>query len=303
MTGTGTPHTGSLAGRPVGRIGFGAMQLERHAHGGPGGRATGVAVLHRAVELGVNHIDTAPFYGAGAVDGLIREALRPYRDDLVLVGKVGAVAVDGGLATAQRPAELRAQVEDELRLLGAERLDVVNIRRADRAPGIVATGDQVVDLDDQLAELSALRDEGKVGTIGLSHVSPEQVRRAAPAGIVCVQNLYNVLDRSAEDLLAECAARDIAFVPYFPLGSAFGDRIGALGALRHVSDHPVVRSAAGRLGATPSQVALGWLLAHDPHILLIPGTGSVAHLEENVAAAGLALPADIRAELDGLAMR
>jgi pyridoxine 4-dehydrogenase len=277
--------TGKLAGRLVHRVGYGVMQLaERGGQPGPG-RATAVAVLRRAVELGVNHLDTAEFYGGGLANDLIRDALHPYPDDLVLVSKVGAEHEPGaGLVPAQRPGQLRAAVEANLSRLGTGQLAVVNLRRLDAAPGIVASGDQLVDLDSQLAELIALRDEGKIGGIGLSQVSLAQLRQASPAGIVCVQNLYNVLDRSAEPLLAECARRDIAWVPFFPLGSGF-----AAGA--KVPDHPAVTAAAARLGATPAQVGLAWLLAHDPHILLIPGTTSRAHLEQNVAAGRLHLDA------------
>ncbi len=275
---------GVLAGRPVGRIGYGAMQLES---GGDG-----VAVLRRARELGVDHIDTAGFYGGGSVNALIRRALHPYPQDLVLVDKVGAAHVDGGLVPAQQPAQLRATVEADLRTLGVERLDVVNLRRVDAPPGIVATGDQVVDLDDQLAELIALREEGKIGAIGLSSVTVEQLVRAAPAGIACVQNLYNLLDRGEEPLLAECASRGIAFVPFFPLGSGFPGQ-------PKVGEHPVVRDIAARYDVTPSQIGLAWLLAHDPHILLIPGTRSVEHLEQNVAVGDIRLDDRALAELDG----
>ncbi|AHH16986.1 aldo/keto reductase family protein [Nocardia nova SH22a] len=274
---------GVLAGRPVGRVGYGAMQLES---GGDG-----VALLRRARELGVDHIDTAGFYGGGAVNALIREALHPYAEDLLLVDKVGAIHADGGLVAAQQPAQLRASVEADLRALGAERIDVVNLRRVDAPPGIVATGDQVVDLDDQLAELIALREEGKIGAIGLSAVTADQLVHAAPAGIACVQNLYNLLDRGEEPLLAECASRGIAFVPFFPLGSGFPGQ-------PKVGEHPAVRELAARLEVTPSQIGLAWLLAHDPHILLIPGTRRVEHLEQNVAAGDIRLDARALAALD-----
>ena len=183
----------------VARIGFGAMQLE----GRNADRDTALAVLRQAVGGGVNHIDTAQFYGD--CNALIRAALAPYPDDLVLVSKVGAERdAGGGLVPAQRPDQLRAQVEANLATLGAERLDVVNLRRLDAAPGIVAEGDQLVDIDDQLAELAALRDAGKIGGIGLSSVSAGQLDRAAPAGIACVQNLYSVIDRTAEPVLDRC---------------------------------------------------------------------------------------------------
>ncbi|NKY44360.1 aldo/keto reductase [Nocardia cerradoensis] len=286
MTVMTQPRDGELAGRAVGRIGYGAMQLESGADG--------VAVLRRAVELGVGHIDTAGFYGNGSVNALLREALHPYPDDLLLVDKVGAVHTDGGLVPAQQPGQLRAAVEADLRALDAEQLAVVNLRRVDAPPGIVATGDQIVNLDDQLAELTALRDEGKIGAIGLSNVTVEQLRHAAPAGIACVQNLYNLLERDEEPLLAECCSRGIAFVPYFPLGSGFPGR-------PKVADDDVVRDIAGRLGTTPSQVGLAWLLARDPHILLIPGTRSLDHLEQNMAAREVELDAALLAALDSRA--
>jgi len=265
---------GRLGDHKVRRVGYGAMQL---AEGTPPAREDAIAVLRRAVELGVDHIDTAEFYGDGLANDLIRAALWPYPDDLALVSKVGAVRA-GRLVPAQRPEELRAGVEANLRRLGVERLAVVNLRRLDARPGIVATGDQRVDLDSQLAELVALRAEGKIDGIGLSGVGVDEFRRALPAGVVCVQNLYNLLDRTAEPLLAECAAHGVAWVPFFPLGSAFP------GAPR-VAEHPAVVAAAADLGVTPAQVGLAWLLAHEPGTLLIPGTRSLEHLAENVAAA------------------
>ena len=271
---------GRLGDHKVRRVGYGAMQL---AEGTPPAREDAIAVLRRAVELGVDHIDTAEFYGDGLANDLIRAALWPYPDDLALVSKVGAVRA-GRLVPAQRPEELRAGVEANLRRLGVERLAVVNLRRLDARPGIVATGDQRVDLDSQLAELVALRAEGKIDGIGLSGVGVDEFRRALPAGVVCVQNLYNLLDRTAEPLLAECAAHGIAWVPFFPLGSAFP------GAPR-VAEHPAVVAAAVDLGATPAQVGLAWLLAHDPGTLLIPGTRSLEHLAENVAAADVPVDA------------
>lgn len=286
MTVVTQSRNGALAGRAVGRIGYGAMQLES----GTGGEA----VLRRARDLGVDHIDTAGFYGGGAVNALIRRALHPYSDDLVLVDKIGAAHVDGGLVAAQQPAQLRAAVEADLAALGAERLDVVYLRRVDAPPGIVATGDQIVDLDDQLAELIALREEGKIGAIGLSAVTVEQLIHAAPAGIVCVQNMYNLLERGEEPLLEECSTRATAFVPYFPLGSGFP-------GFPKVSEHPVVRDVAARLEVTRGQVGLAWLLARDPNILLIPGTRSIDHLEQNVAAARIQLDAASLAALDGIA--
>ena len=191
-----TPHpggSGRIGTKTVARVGYGAMQLDESVS--PDGAA---ALLRRAVELGVNHIDTASFYAGGEVNRRIRQALAPYADDLVIVSKVGARYTGEQpipLAAAQKTAELRAAVEDDLRQLGLDRIPVVNLRRLDLGPGLQAEGDQVVDLDDQLAEMIALRDEGKIGAIGVSNVALEVLQRALPAGIVCVQNAYSVLDR------------------------------------------------------------------------------------------------------------
>jgi pyridoxine 4-dehydrogenase len=284
--------TANLGGRPVARIGFGAMQLGE----GFGGRAAvsdeaAIAVLRDAAEQGVNHIDTAEFYGEGTANRRIRAALAPYPESLALVSKVGADRHGAGLVAAQRPAELRASVEANLATLGTDRLAVVNLRRADVPPGIIAEGEQQVDLDAQLAELIALRDEGKIGGIGLSHVSAEQVAKALPAGIVCVQNAYSVLDRSAEAVLDVCRANGIAWVPYFPLGSAFPQ-------IPKATDHPAVTAIAHRHGATPAQVALAWLLASYPDTLLIAGTSSRAHLAENLAAGDVELDPEALTALD-----
>jgi pyridoxine 4-dehydrogenase len=281
--------TARLAGRVVARIGFGAMQLERRAVD----RDLALAVLRQAVAAGVNHIDTAQFYGE--CNALIRAALAPYPDDLVLVTKVGAERNSGGgLVPAQRPEQLRAQVEANLAALGAERIDVVNLRRLDAAPGIVAEGDQLVDLDDQLAELVALRAAGRIGGIGLSSVSAGQLDRAAPAGIACVQNLYSVIDRTTEPVLDRCREQGVAWVPFFPLGSAFANRA-------RVTDDPTVITIAAEIGATPAQVGLAWLLSHCDGTLLIPGTSDPAHLGENIAAGAVRLPAASVAALDQLA--
>jgi hypothetical protein len=269
------------------------MQLERSDVG----KDAALAILRQAAGAGVNHFDTAQFYGP--CNELIREALAPYDDDLVLATKVGA-AWDAGakplpLIPAQRPDELRAQVEDNLAVLGTERLGVVNLRRLDARPGIIAEGEQRVDLDDQLAELNALRDEGKIDGIGLSNVSAGQLRQALPAGIACVQNLYSALDRTAEPVLDLCREHDIAWVPFFPLGSA-----GFASTLR-VTDDPTVAAIAVQLGVTPAQVGLAWQLAHYDRTLLIPGTANPSHLAENLAAGDVKLPEASRAALDHLA--
>ncbi|WP_156690275.1 aldo/keto reductase [Mycobacterium sp. Marseille-P9652] len=283
--------TASLGAYPVARVGYGAMQLFEAT---PDDAA---AVLRRAVDLGVNHIDTASFYGPGEVNRRIRAALAPYPDDLVIVSKVGARYTGEQpipLAAAQKPAELRAAVEDDLRQLGLERIPVVNLRRMDLGPGVAAEGDQAVDLDDQLAEMIALRDEGKIGGIGVSAVPLDVLRRALPAGIACVQNPYSVLDRSQEETLDVCTAEGIAWVPYFPLGSSFP-------GFPKVADNAVVADVARDLGATPAQVGLAWLLARAPNTLLIPGTRSLPHLEENIGAGGVVLGPGALERLDAVA--
>ncbi|MFC7376847.1 aldo/keto reductase [Brachybacterium sp. GCM10030267] len=282
--------TTNLGDHPVARIGYGAMQLA-HAD-----EATAHAILRRAAELGVNHIDTASFYGNGRVNRLIRSALAPYPSDLALVSKVGARFDAGHTPTtvpAQRPHELRSGVEDDLRELGTERITVVNLRRMDAGPGFVDEGGGGVPLDDQLAELVALRDEGKIGAIGLSNVSAAQLQAALTAGIVCVQNLYSVLDRRDEALLEMCRRHDIAWVPFAPLGSA-------LDHIPSPTEHPVVKEIAARIGVTSAQVSLAWVLAHAPNTLLIPGTGSIEHLTENIAAADVRLSAADMSALDAL---
>lgn len=264
--------TGTLGELTVSRIGYGAMQLERlHAD-----RDAAIILLRRARELGADHVDTAQFYGDGFVNELIRDAYGP-DDGVTIVSKVGADPdPELRLRPAQKPAELRASVEHNLRSLGTDRIAVMNLRRLnDRGPGIEATADQIVDLDDQLAVMVALRDEGKIGAIGLSGVSLDTVRRALPAGIVCVQNLYSRVDRDDEDILRLCAEEGVAWMPYFPLGGAFPGR-------PKVTDDPEVIQRAAALGCTPSQYGLAWLLYHSPNILLIPGTASIAHLEENM---------------------
>jgi len=274
----------------VARVGYGAMQLFEPA---PDDAA---AVLRRAIELGVNHIDTASFYGPGEVNRRIHAALAPYPEDLVIVSKVGARYTGDEpmpLAAAQKPAELRAAVEDDLSQLGLDQIPVVNLRRLDLGPGLAAEGEQIVDLDDQLAEMIALRDEGKIGAIGISSVPVDILQRALPAGIACVQNPYSLLDRSQEATLEVCNAEEIAWVPYFPLGSAFP-------GFPSVAENPVVVEVAGEIGVTPAQVGLAWLLAHAPTTLLIPGTRSIAHLEDNLGAGGVALSADALARLDAI---
>jgi pyridoxine 4-dehydrogenase len=270
----------------VGRIGFGAMQLAGPGVFGPPRDPDGAsAVLRRAVELGVDHIDTAQYYGPDVVNDLIREALHPYPEGLRLVTKVGARRDDrGGWLPALTPAELRAGVEDNLRSLRVERMDMVNLRLLDGAD---------VPLAEQLGALEDLRREGKLTLIGLSNVDRATVEQALDlVDVASVQNGYSILDRASDDVLALCSERDMAFVPFFPLGSAF------TGGPAKLAADPAIAGVAAKHGATPSQVALAWLLHRDEHVLLIPGTSTVAHLEENLAAGDLALDA---ADLERLA--
>ncbi|GAB3588516.1 aldo/keto reductase [Amycolatopsis endophytica] len=294
MTQTRPGGTGPLAGHTVSRVGFGAMQLER-LHDD---RAAAIALLRRAVELGVDHVDTAQFYDNGFVNSVLGEALRP-EDDVLVVSKVGAESNPGGavpLRAAQRPEQLRASVEDNLASLGLDRIPVVNLRRLDVGPGVRAEGDQVVDLDDQLAVMTALRDEGKIGAIGLSAVTLDGLRHALPAGIACVQNSYSLVARDNEDMVRLCAAEGIAWVPFFPLGGAFP-------GMPKVADEPAVIDAAKALDATPAQVGLAWLLHHSPNVHLIPGTASIDHLEANIAAGSLVLDEATLASLDAVPTR
>ncbi|MEU1184194.1 aldo/keto reductase [Streptomyces sp. NPDC005820] len=289
-----TSPTAAFADRTVLRVGYGALQLERlHDR-----RDEALALLRHAVELGVDHVDTAEFYGFGFANDVIREALRP-EDDVLVVTKVGADPDPGGplpLRLAQRPEQLRASVEDNLRSLGLDRLPVVNLRRLDSGPGLRPEGDQVVGLDDQLAVMTALRDEGKIGAIGLSSVTLDVLRRALPAGIVCVQNAYSLVSRDDEELLRLCAAEGIAWVPFFPLGGAFP-------GLPKATEEPAVHAAAESLGVTPAQIGLAWLLHHAPNVLLIPGTADAAHLEANMAAGRITLDTATLAALDAVESR
>jgi pyridoxine 4-dehydrogenase len=289
-----TVSTFSLAGRPVARVGYGAAQLPR-LHDRPD---DAVALVRRAIELGVDHIDTAEFYGFGFADEVIRAALGP-GDDVLVVTKVGADPNPGGrlpLIPAQRPEQLRASVHANLRSLGVDRLPVVNLRRLDSGPGLRPSGDQVVGLDDQLAVMTALRDEGKIGAIGLSSVTLDGLRHALPAGIACVQNAYSLASRDDEDMLELCAAEGIAWVPFFPLGGAFA-------GLPKVTDDPAVHAVARSLGVTASQIGLAWLLHHSPNVLLIPGTADPGHLEANLAAGRLTLDDATLARLDAIESR
>lgn len=257
------------------------------AFGPPRDRDTSLAVLRKAVELGVNHIDTAQYYGPDVVNDLIREALHPYPDDLVLVSKVGAARDDAGRwLPALRPEELRAGVLDNLRSLGVERLDAVNLRLMDDG--------QVFDAE--LDAMIALRDEGLIAGIGLSNISRDQLVHAVQrTEIVCVQNPLNLVERGSLPLLRECQELGIAFVPFFPLGSAFG-------GVNRLLTHPDVVETAGRLAFQPSQIALAWLLELAPNVLLIPGTSSVDHLIDNLTAGRVHLDDEARKTLDAVTL-
>jgi aryl-alcohol dehydrogenase-like predicted oxidoreductase len=258
--------------------------------GPPRNRDEAIAVLRRAVELGVDHVDTSQYYGPDVVNALIREALHPYPEGLRLVTKVGARRDDkGAWLPALRPDELRAGVEDNLRTLGIERLALVNLRLLDDEPG---TGD-VPPLAEMLGALEDLRAEGKLELIGLSNASRAHVEEALEhASVAGVQNRYSIVDREFEDVLELCRERGLAFVPFFPLGSAF------TGGPAQLAADPAIASVAERHDVTPSQVALAWLLHRDERILLIPGTSSIAHLEENLAAIDVALDDEDVSALD-----
>jgi aryl-alcohol dehydrogenase-like predicted oxidoreductase len=270
----------------VTRMGYGAMQLAGPGvMGPPKDRDEAVAVLREVVESGINHIDTSDYYGPYVTNEIIREALHPYPDDLVIVTKVGARRDEqGGWPHARTPGDLRAAVHDNLEHLGVEAMDVVNLRMGgfDAAePGSIA---------EQVEALAELQQQGLIKHLGLSTVNADQLAEAQTiAPIVCVQNLYNLARREDEDLLRLTAEQGIAYVPYFPLG----------GFSPLQSD--VLQSVADSLDATPMAVALAWLLQRSPNILLIPGTSSRSHLRANIAAAQLELSADALAKLDAIA--
>jgi len=265
-----------LANRPVHRMGFGAMQLPGPGvFGPPKDRDVALAVVRRAVDAGVNHIDTAQFYGPDVANELLHEALHPYPSDLVLVSKVGAARNEQGhWLGAQRPEELRAGVEANLASLELDQIPVVNLRRHPETD---------VPIGEQISAMVALRDEGLIGGIGLSNVSWEEYAQArGQTDVACVQNPYNLADRSGQDVFDACRIDGVPYVPFFPLGSAFHAENPVLG-------RPAVKETARRLDATPAQVALAWLLHQAPLVLLIPGTSSPEHLDENLAAKDLVL--------------
>jgi aryl-alcohol dehydrogenase-like predicted oxidoreductase len=269
----------------VTRMGYGAMQLAGPGvWGPPKDHDTAVAVLREAVDRGVTHLDTSDYYGPHTVNALIKEALHPYPESLVIVTKVGARrSADKAWPPALSAAELTGAVHDNLRNLGVDALDVVNLRLSN------AAGDYPVpmSLAEPFGVLAELREQGLIRHLGVSHVSAEQLDEAkAIAPVVCVQNQYNLAHRENDALVDKCATEGIAFVPYFPLGGFSPLQSGLLD------------DCAARVGATPMQVALAWLLRRSPSMLLIPGTSSPGHLRENLAAADLELPAGVLADLD-----
>ena len=275
-----------LAGHPVQRMGYGAMQLAGPGvFGPPKDRDAAIAVLREAVASGVNHIDTSDFYGPHITNQLIREALRPYPDDLVIVTKVGAVrGSDGSWLPALEPEDIERGVHDNLRNLGVDALDVVNMR----IMGDVHAPSEG-SIEKQVAALAELQQRGLVRHIGLSNATAAHVAEAQGiVEIVCVQNHYNLVHREDDALVDELAAKGIAYVPFFPLGGFTPIQSSALSTI------------AQSIGATPMQVALAWLLHRAPNILLIPGTSSLGHLRENMQAAQLRLTGEVRAELDAI---
>lgn len=282
--------TFSLGSQFVNRLGYGAMQLAGPGvFGPPKDRHAAISVLREALALGVNHIDTSDFYGPHVTNQIIREALHPYADDLVIVTKIGARRDDkGGWLPAFSAEELKQAVHDNLRNLGLDALDVVNMR--------VMIGDghapREGSIEASVSVLAELQQQGLIKHIGVSNVTPTQVAEARKiANIVCVQNEYNIAHRRDDELIDTLARDGIAYVPYFPLGGFSPLQSSAL--------NEVARS----LNATPMLVALAWLLHRSPNILLIPGTSSVTHLQENMAAGQLTLPEDALATLDGIAAR
>ena len=277
-----------LGDHMVQRMGYGAMQLAGpHVFGPPKDRDGALAVLREAVAAGVNHIDTSDFYGPHVTNQLIREALAPYPADLVIVTKVGAVrGEDASWNLADSPDALRRAVEDNLRNLGLDRLEVVNFR------AMLGGGEQGPtegSIAAPFEALARLREDGLIRHLGVSNVTAAQVAEARTiAPVVCVQNQYNLAHRADDALIDALAADEIAYVPFFPLGG-----FSPLQSSR-------LEEVAAQFGATPMQVALAWLLRRSPNILLIPGTSSVRHLQDNLAAASLAVPDEALAVLNGI---
>ncbi len=266
----------------VTRMGYGAMQLTgRAAFGPPADRDAAVAVLREALDLGITHIDTSDYYGPHVTNEIIKEALHPYPEHLHIVTKVGFLRDEnGGWPQAAEPGQLRQAVRDNLDRLGLDRLDVVNLRMGGPEESVAKP----------FSVLAELREQGLIRHLGLSTVTAEQVAEAQGiAPVVCVQNMYNIAHRGDDALIDSLAAQGIAYVPYFPLGGF------------NPVQSAVLDDVAARLEATPKAVALAWLLQRSPNILLIPGTSSVEHLRENVRSAALELPAEVVAELNGIA--
>ncbi|MGN6464856.1 MAG: aldo/keto reductase family oxidoreductase [Rhizobiaceae bacterium] len=287
MANIGKSGTYRLGDRTVKRLGYGAMQLAgKGVFGPPKDHDAAIAVLREAVASGVDHIDTSDFYGPHVTNRLIREALHPYPDDLVIVTKIGARrGEDASWLPAFSPAELKSAVEDNLRNLGLDAIEVVNLRLMFGVHG-PAEGS----LEAPLTALAELQRQGLVKHIGLSNVTPAQIEEGRRiADIVCVQNQYNLAHRDDDRLIDDLARDGIAYVPFFPLGGFTPLQSGTLDKV------------AKRLGHTSMQVALAWLLRRSENILLIPGTSSVRHLRENLAVADIELPQDAIAELDGIA--
>ena len=280
------PGSYALGRWQVKRVGYGAMQLAGdNVFGPPRDRDEALLVLRTAVDMGINHIDTAQYYGPGVVNELIREALYPYPGDLAIVSKVAARRDEtGAVLTYDEPDQLRAGIEENLLTLGVDRLAAVNLRVMDGArPG--------KRFDAQLAALVEARQEGLIDGIGLSNISDEHLCRAVEqTEVLCVQNLFNLADQRSLGLLRECSSRSIAFVPFCPLGWPRGVQNAILTS-------PVLADLGERLGATPAQIALAWLLDLAPNVLLIPGTRTRQHLTENVRSGGVRIDDDARARL------
>lgn len=273
----------------VSRIGFGAIQLPGPgAFGPPRDRDAALAVLSRAVELGVNHVDTAQFYGPDVSNELIREALHPYPADLALVSKIGAQRDDAGGWLPLDLADYRKDIEANLRALDVDQLAALNLR-------LMGSDGPDERFDEQLSIMIAARDEGLIGGIGLSNITREHLLHALQrTEIACVQNAFSLVDRAAAPVLQECAARGIPFVPFFSIRSPFAPPDRVVG-------QEAVRQAAERLGRTPAQIALAWTLSVAPNVLIIPGTSSVEHLEENLAVASVEFDDETRERLDAVA--
>ncbi|TIO30876.1 MAG: aldo/keto reductase family oxidoreductase [Mesorhizobium sp.] len=287
MSSVNKPGTYKLGDRSVRRLGYGAMQLAgKGVFGPPKDHDAAIAVLREAIAQGVNHIDTSDYYGPHVTNKLIREALSPYPDDLTIVTKIGARrGEDASWLPAFTADELEQAVHDNLRNLGLEVMDVVNLRIMFGMHG-PAEGS----IEAQVTKLAELQRKGLVRNIGLSNVTRAQIQEGRKiCDIVCVQNQYNLAHREDDALIDELARHGIAYVPFFPLGGFSPLQSSTLSGV------------AERLGATPMQVALAWLLQRSPNVLLIPGTSSVGHLRENLAAAELELSADVLRELNGVA--